>query len=466
MRFFAPLAVSGLLAAGTVSPAAAATTFTNAIFQATHNSYSGNLDAQRGSIRYQLDHGIRFIELDIQDNDYSTVGDYRIGHNSAGDLVDHSGGNPSSNLLRDWLAQVAAWSNANPTHAPLVVMLDIKDNLTDNANYAAGNLAALNDELRAAFGGSLMEARNYVTGSTVDSMRGKVVTLLSGDSTTRAGYQRDLGYHPAIAMNNNGQIVEVHDSGAGALWYWTGTYGADGRVNWLRHGRYDSGTTPAVALNDNGDLVEVHQSQSATTLWYHVGHLGADGEISFSASHQYDNGVAPSIAFTGTSTLREVHRSPSTGLNWQWTGSLSTTGQTVAWTNNARTSDQRYPTSTASAGGHQVTVYTQADGATPSQTLRDSTDQVTGQRIAYRQRAFVEYQDGDNAELRQGALFYAAPASDTAFLTAARANGFLARGWQFDSAGDATNPLVNYPATDYPYQSWYQSLLSQSGAVQ
>jgi hypothetical protein len=465
LRLLAPLAISGLLVAGTASPASAATAFTDAVFEATHNSYSGNLDGQRGSIVYQLDHGIRFIELDLHDDDYATVGDYEIGHSSPGDLVDHSGGNPSSNLLHDWLAQVASWSNTNSTHAPLVVMVDIKDNLTDNTTYAAGNLAALNQELRAAFGSSLLEAKDYAAGSTADALRGKVLTLLSGDSTSRAGYQRDIGYHPAVAMNSHGQIVEVHDSGSGTLWYWTGTYGADGRVNWLRHGRYDNGTTPAVALNDNGDLVEVHQSQSFSTLWYHVGHLGTDGEISWSSSHQYDTGVLPGVAFTGTSTLREIHRSPTTSQNWQWTGTLNTANATVAWTNNTATSDPRYPTSTAAAGGHGVQVYTQADGATPAQTLRDTTDQISGQRIAYRQAAFVEYQDGDSAELRQGALFYGAPATDSSFITSARNNGFLARGWQFDSASDATSPLASYPATDYPWQAWYQSLLTQSGAL-
>src|SRR5262249_35621144 len=89
LRLLAPLAISGVLVAGTASPASAATSFTDAIFEATHNSYSGNLDAQRGSIVYQLDHGVRFIELDIHDNDYATVGDYEIGHSSPRDLVDH-----------------------------------------------------------------------------------------------------------------------------------------------------------------------------------------------------------------------------------------------------------------------------------------------------------------------------------------------------------------------------------------
>src|SRR5262249_18433638 len=161
---------------------------------------------------------------------------------------------------------------------------------------------------------------------------------------------------------------------------------ADGRVAWARHGRYDSGQTPAVALNDNGDLVEVHQSQSATTLWSHVGHLGADGEITWSPSHQYDNGVLPTVKFTGTNTLREHHRSKSNSQDWTWNGTLSAT--TVSWTGNAKTSDARYDKSTA--GG--VHVWTGADGPTPAQTLRVTTPQAAGDRIRYVQTAFDEFQ--------------------------------------------------------------------------
>ena len=199
-------------------------------------------------------------------------------------------------------------------------MLDLKDDLTDNPSYAAGDLAALNDELRSVFGTQLLRAADYRANATVDALRGRVFALLSGDAATRAAYRRDVGYHPAIAINGRGQVVEVHDSGGGALWYWTGTYGADGRVTWQRHGRYDSGITPAVAINDNGDLVEVHQSQNSTTLWYRTGHVNWAGEITWSASHQYDDGVLPSVAFTSDNgaDLREVHRSQSSSQNWTW----------------------------------------------------------------------------------------------------------------------------------------------------
>lgn len=453
---------AGLLLTGS-NTATADTPFTSAVFQATHNSYSGNVAGAKQSLTYQLDHGVRFLELDVHDNGYTTNRDYSVGHDSPGHQVDHSGGNPASNNLRAWLTVVASWSAAHPTHAPLVVMLDLKDDLTDNPTYAAGGLTALNDELRSVFGTRLLRAEDYPAGATVDALRGRVLTLLSGDATTRAAYRRDLGRNPAVAINSHGRVVEVHDSGSGALWYWSGTYGADGHVTWQRHGRYGAGVTPAVALNDNGDLVEVHQSQNGTTLWYQTGRVGADGEITWSASRQYDNGVLPSVAFTGTG-LREVHRSQSNSQNWTWQGTLS--GDTVTWTGNAKTADPRYDTTTATNDDRSVHVYTAADGATPANTLRVSTDRVSGARIQYPQTAFDEYQDGDSAELRQGALFYGAPATHSSFITSARAAGRLVRGWDFDSAGQATTPLANYPATNNPYASWYQTLLQQAGAVQ
>ncbi|MEU8076639.1 hypothetical protein AB0B31_14430 [Catellatospora citrea] len=80
-----------------------------------------------------LDSGVRFIEFDIHDNGYATAGDYGVCHDSPGDQVDHLG-NPASNNLRPWLQTVAAWSAAHPEHAPLLVMLDIKDNLTSSRN--------------------------------------------------------------------------------------------------------------------------------------------------------------------------------------------------------------------------------------------------------------------------------------------------------------------------------------------
>ncbi|NUR87985.1 MAG: hypothetical protein HOY71_28195 [Nonomuraea sp.] len=452
------VAASTVLISGNAD-AAADPPLPSAIFRATHNSYSGGA---KNSIAYQLDHGIRFLELDIHDNGYATNHDYSIGHDSPGNQVDHNG-NPASNLLRDWLAVINDWSNQHRDAAPIVVALDLKDDLTDNTSYSAGNLAALNDELTGAFGDKIYEARDYPSAPpTVGALRGRVLPVISGDGKTRTLYKRDIGRNPAVAVNASGQVVEVHDSGSGALWYWSGKLGADGRVTWLRHGRYDAGTNPAVALNDNGDLVEVHESQNYDTLWYHVGHLGADGEISWSASHQYDDGVKPTVAFTdpaGTQ-LREIHKSQNNDQNWDWKGTLN--GDTVSWSGNGKTGDARYDKTTSGA----VHVWTGADGPTPGDTLRVDAPGASGDRIRYQQVAFDEFQQGNSAELAQGALFYAADAGESSFITQARRDGHLVRGWDFDSAGDATDPLANYPATNHPYDAWYTDLLTSSGAVE
>ena len=445
--------------------------FASAIFRATHNSYSGDVDGAKGPILGQLDRGVRFIELDVHDNGYDTTHDYGVGHDSPGNAVDHAGGNPASNALRDWLVPIATWSGSHPTHAPLLVMLDLKDDLTDNPSFAAGNLAALNAELRAALGSQMVLARDLPGPlPTIGTLRGRILTLLSGHPGTRAAYRRDVGHDPAVALNGHGQVVEVHDSGAGVLWYWTGVYGSDGKVTWQRHGQYDTGKTPAVALNDDGWLVEVHQSQNENTLWSHAGRLGADGEITWSPSVKYDNGVLPTVRFldpAGTA-LREIHRSDGSDQNWDWHGTLDTGSRTVAWDSatHGKTSDARYDAAVSVQGSSRVSVWTGADGASPAETVRYTTDRVAADRIAYPQWAFVEFQAGDSAELQEGAWFYAATSTNASFITAARKGGRIARGWDFDDASRATDPLANYPATNTPWADWYTSLVEQAGAVE
>ncbi|MFD1048612.1 PDZ domain-containing protein, partial [Kibdelosporangium lantanae] len=171
--------------------------FASALFKATHNSYSGDVDGAKHSITYQLDNGVRFVEFDVHDNGYATNHDYGIGHNSPGDAVDHNG-NPASNNLRDWMTVVSTWSGAHPTHAPIVVMLDLKDDLTDNPNYSAGNMTALNQEITSVFGGKLLPAKDYPGAlPSVDALRGRVIVLLSGDGGSRTEYKRDVGHNPA-----------------------------------------------------------------------------------------------------------------------------------------------------------------------------------------------------------------------------------------------------------------------------
>ncbi|WP_436531800.1 hypothetical protein [Actinoplanes sp. HUAS TT8] len=460
-RYAAAVATAATLLAAVPQIAHAATTaadlpFAQAIFRATHNSYSGNVAGARGSITQQLDAGVRFLEFDVWSGDYATAGDYRIGHSEAGDQVDHTGGNPAGDQLRAWLTTVNSWSAGHPAAAPITVLLDLKDDLSARTSYANGNLLTLNDELREVFGDRL--ARGLDTPGAlgpVASLRGRILTVLSGNATARTSYKRDTGSNPAVAINTRGQVVEVHDNGAGVLWYWTGVYGADGSLTWRRHGKYDTGKTPAVAINDDGTVVEVHQAPSGNALWSRVGRLDDAGEITWSASAKYDTGVLPSIAFPdpATNAVREIHRSQSGSQNWDWKGTVGATS--VTWGAHATTSDARFPTVTATSGGRSVTV---AGG-----TLTAATDRVPATAIRAPQLAFVEYQAGDSATLKDGSVFWAATASNKSFVLSGRQAGVSVRGWDFDSAGLATNPLANYPATNTPSAAWYQTLLA--GAV-
>ncbi|WP_221321544.1 hypothetical protein [Actinoplanes sp. L3-i22] len=431
--------------------------FASAVFRATHNSYSGNVAGARGSITQQLDAGVRFLELDVWSGDYASAGDYRIGHAKAGDQVDHSNGNPAGDQLRAWLTTVNTWSEAHPAAAPITVLLDLKDDVTGRTSYANGNFVSMNAELGDVFGDRLVRSQDTAAQlGPVAALRGRVLTVLSGNATARVGYKQDNGSNPAVAVNGRGQVVEVHDNGSGVLWYWTGVYQSDGSLTWRRHGRYDTGKAPAVALNNDGTVVEVHQAPSGNALWSRVGRLDDAGEITWSASAKYDTGVLPTIAFTdpdGTA-IREIHRSQSSTQNWDWKGTAGATS--ITWGAHATTSDARFPTTTATSGGRSVTV--------TGGTLSAATDRVAAAPIRLPQLAFVEYQAGDSATLKSGSLFWAATASNKSFVLSGRAAGVSVRGWDFDSAGLATVPLANFPATNTPDAAWYRTLTADAVA--
>jgi hypothetical protein len=523
-KLIASVAALALLAP---SPAQAAVSqdvpFAQAVFAATHNSYSGNLaDGERGSITQQLDFGVRFLEFDVWDKLDNGQRGYFLGHSGPGNDVDKTGGNPPTTLLVDWLVVVAGWSDGHHGHAPITVALDMKDDITDdNYSFAQANPAALNKTLTDVFGDKLLMAgvRDYDTNPlpNVSQLRDKVIVVLSGNQHTRTLYRRDAAAEPAVAMNSAGRVVEVHQSNtADYLWYWTGRYGPDGTVQWDRHTRYDTGRTPAVAVDASGTVVEVHKSQNNSNLYYHVGKLGADNEIVWGPSVQYDTGATPavalndngdvvevhsagsntglwsrvgkvsgtqitwgpsrkydtgqtpSVAFTSPSTVREVHGDVpgQPEQHWTRTGTVDATGPAITWSVAARTDLPFYKTK-ASIGSQSVRVWTGADGGAPATTLRYTTDRLPAGRVQYQQVAFVEYQAGDGglAEIKTNSVFWASTAADTTFLREALAAGKSVRGWDFDSSV-AGEPFPRLPATNHPFEPWYQTDLTGHGYVE
>jgi hypothetical protein len=418
----------------------------------------------------------------VHDNAFASSG-YRVGHESPGDDVVHAGGNPRSDGLGAWLRTIESWSAANPLHAPIAVALDLKDRLTDNRSFAEGDLARLNAELLERLEGLFTaEELGGDPWPTVDALRGRVVVVLSGHEGTRIAYVRDPGHNPAVALNGAGQVVEVHDSGGGDLWYWTGAFSSPGRVRWHRHSRYDSGQRPAVALNDAGLVVEVHEDSEPgdAQLWYRVGRLTSDFEIDWSsrAGRSFpgaDQGVNPSVRFVDPASdrVREVHQSERTGLHWYWNGPGPSSRGAIAWTRDqadgGQTPDPLFDKARDLARRRDIAVRTGSHGAFGDDTLLYTTSRAATQRIRHQQLAFVEMQRGDASALeREGAWFFAASAKDPdsrRWAQGWRRGGKLVRLWEFNNPRFATDPPPSFAATDHPASDWYEDYCAAVGSV-
>lgn len=459
--------------------------YRSAIFRATHNSYSGG---SRRSIEEQLDSGVRFIEFDIHAAGFGESGDFSLGHNAPGQEVSHEGTNPESNRLSEWLQLIARWSSLHQLHAPITIGLDMKDNLSDAASAARGNVGALNEIIEKYLGDVLVRPSEFemdgrlASGPTVNQLRGRILVVLSGDVDSRSFYRWDVGNRPAVAMNASGWIVEVHDSGTGTLgslfprfqylWYWTGRRMQDGRIKWLRHGKYDSGIDPAIAINNSNDIVEVHKSGSKDTLWCHYGKLDEHGEIAWSPAIKYDTGVSPTVAFTNldSTNVREIHSSENQSNEfWTWRGNIDVKRQVISWSEHGRTSDAPFSKESTQSAGIMLTVSASASPNTvpvPG-TLRYTTSDGRQGRIRHEQIAFIEYQQNNaTALIDDGIFFHAGKAGAREWITLQRHAGYSVRQWGFNSIAHAVTPPANFPATDHPFEQWYRSYMDSIGAVE
>ena len=436
-----------------------------AYFKSMHNSYSGQ---ERGTIHEQLDAGFRGLEFDIHDNDFANIGDYQLGHFSPGGEVERGNGNPNTALLSDWLSHVQQWSSVNPGHAPITITIDFKDDLTDNINYMNGSMDKLNDIFVSTLGNAIFAPMHFVgEWPTVDELRNRFILVLSGHEESRQLYKRDRGHHPAVAINDSGQVFQVHDSGSGTLWYWTGQLRNDGFVEWKRHGQYDSGQTPAIALNNDGLFVEVHQSESASTLWVLTGHLDDEYNPIFNDSEQYDDGIEPTIRFASKDSvdLLEIHKSQNTGQHWDWNVTLNASNGELTWGDNRQTSTPLHNKSRDDAQ-HWIEVFTATNQSAGDDTLMYTTQQAQ-HRIRYPQIAFVEYQKDNAEELLDTELWFAAVGSNNQdTLTNWKDDGFITRIWGFDEDDTSLVGSPNFPATDYLNVEWYNQYCSDLGTVE
>ncbi|MCP2323252.1 hypothetical protein HDA40_001759 [Hamadaea flava] len=463
----AATACSALAAPGTAAPTAGAPQssdprFGEAVFASTHDSFSGDIGGDRGDLRSQLNAHVRQLEFDV----HLAHGRFEVGDESPGDKVYHGGGNPRTNQLTDWLLVVKQWSDQNRTAAPITLVLATHSNL----NNEQGSSAVLVNNLISVFGRSRLALPGI--DRRVYDYRGKIIPVLSGQVESRLAYLRDRGVNPAVAINDSGQVVEVHDSGHGTLWYWTGQVQSDWTVTWLTHGRYDTGSNPVVALTDSGILVEVHQSPSAAALWYRLGHVEPGGQLTWQVpSTSLMKGSHPSLKWTGARILSEIHQDPS-DPNTRIERVAQVSLGKILWGGSQTTSWPRHRNDQAE--NRQGQVITVESGYFPdgmAGVLQYSMNPITSDswhRIIYPQIMGTEvgYDDQKDRETYLTLLWNAPFAAITANRGVPQTtwmndvkNERLVRVARF--AEDSTGlPIPTYPSTDYPYDPWYRLYLS------
>jgi len=131
------------------------------------------------------------------------------------------------------------------------------------------------------------------------------------------GQAFDAGHNSSVAMNENGVIVEVHESATGGwgLFYRVGHFanlaGGDYNITWdsgPSGQHYDNGVNPHIAINNNNEVVEVHQVPGEDLLHYRRGVVLSGGIIDFRESKRYhDYAYQPSVALLDNGQVLEMH---------------------------------------------------------------------------------------------------------------------------------------------------------------
>lgn len=149
-------------------------------------------------------------------------------------------------------------------------------------------------------------------------------------------HEYDSGNVPAVALNDQNVVVEVHESNglSSKLWYHVGRADPGNKtVAWGGSHDYDTGSAPSVALSNQNVVVEVHRSEGlSNALWYHVGVVDPGTlTIEFGPSIQYDDGVDPSVALTDDGFVIEVHRSQTFNTLWKRIGRVDAANRRIDW---------------------------------------------------------------------------------------------------------------------------------------
>ena len=190
----------------------------------------------------------------------------------------------------------------------------------------------------------------------------------------------DAGFHSSVAMNDNGVIVGVHETGHArtGIYYRVGHLrnpaGGDYTIQWDsgQNGiQYDNGINPHVAINNLNQVVAVHQVTGESLLQYRRGTLSG-GTIHFGGSKRYDDHAErAAVALLDSGVVLEVH---SKGGLISRTGTLNASQpDAIAWSQPIKIDGRdklTYPALAMSGTSAIATCETDAPGASDNRCLR------------------------------------------------------------------------------------------------
>jgi hypothetical protein len=129
----------------------------------------------------------------------------------------------------------------------------------------------------------------------------------------------DTGFNASVSVNDNGLIVGVHESGTGGngLYYKIGEFAnppLSYHIKWTsrEYGiKYTSGVNPRVAINNENQVVEVHQVQASENLLHYIrGTVSAPfRNIAFAGDQPryQSNASTPTVALLDSGLVIEAH---------------------------------------------------------------------------------------------------------------------------------------------------------------
>jgi hypothetical protein len=137
----------------------------------------------------------------------------------------------------------------------------------------------------------------------------------------------DTGFHDSISVNYNGTIAEAHESdGKKGMYYRLGHLKAPASGNFTivwdsgDGGQWwDDGVNPNIAINDNNDVVEVHQASSDDHRLHYTRAKISGNRITFGKDHPFfSTGNRPAVTLLNNGYVVEMHGGNYDKKNGLW----------------------------------------------------------------------------------------------------------------------------------------------------